>query len=635
MYRLALLLLLPVLLLAGSGAHALDLDRIHAERILNHGEASGYCDASGLLTAADLQSHPERFQAMPGSMGKGFTRAACWLRLPLHRQQGPTVWWFALPTPYLDDVQLYLFAADGSVQVRHTGDRQPFASRDARFGSFYFHFQVPQGDSTLLVRVKTSSSMMVMLKLQPGDQFPTSPATIWLISGIYLGIIFTALLLSLVHVLLSRERIYLLYMLYLVVQFMVGAAVTGMLAEFVLPDRPLLADRLVGFCAGMLVLLSMTFFWRLLRLGDGYRWLLGFFGLTATAGLLAALAALEGDWYGRVAPVMYACLLVTTTLAILPMVRRLRHGQGEDRMFALSFAAYVLFVWTTVPSLSGMALAGEAGLYLAQVANMVHLAALQVSMVMHVRRLEQDAVIARQQADQQQRLAEDQEQFLTMITQELRTPLSIIDAASRSLRLHDEGAARVREQRYSRIADAVHRMDLLVRLTLSRARLGEESGDALELVDLAALTRQIIGQMPGELQSRIVFDGGSTPALVRAQPALLQFALINLLDNACKYSPAGTPVNVVIALWPAQGQVSWSISDQGPGVPPEDRQRIFEKYYRAGDRTGKPGLGLGLFIARSLIERYRGQLQYREQPGGACFELRLPLSGEKPGRGDF
>jgi len=625
--RLGLFILWFGLLLAGRGASALDLDQVHGELTLNHGELSWYCDPRRQLTAAQLLHDQTRFQPLPASLGRGYTTAACWLRVPLHRARAASGWWFEVPPSYLDDLQLYLFAADGSVQARHSGDRQPFSSRDARYGSFLFKFDVPAGNSTLLLRVQTSSTMLVVLKLIPTSVFLSSPANTWLVFGLFLGIIFTALLLSLVHVLLSRDRIYMLYLAYLVIQLLLAMTLTGMSAEFLLPQWPMVSDRLVGVFLGVLVALSMAFFWSLLRMADGYRWQRGFFVLTGVTGLLTALAALEGDWYVRAAPWMLAAVALTVTLALLPMYQRLRYGNSEDRMFAISFAAYAVFAWLTELSLSGLLPASERTTYLTQIANMTHLIALQISMVVHIRRVEQEAIVARQQLEQQQELADEQEQFLTMITQELRTPLAIIDAASRSLRLHDSGAAREREQRYSRIANAVHRMDLLVRLSLERDRLGEADPAALEPVDLVAFSRQLIGQMPAELQARIHLDSSAAQAVIKIQPDLLQFALINLLDNACKYAPEASAIIVVITRWPARGEVYWSITDQGPGVPVEDRERIFEKYYRGGDRAGKPGLGLGLFIARSLIERYGGRLMYREQSGGACFEVCLPLDG--------
>jgi signal transduction histidine kinase len=100
---------------------------------------------------------------------------------------------------------------------------------------------------------------------------------------------------------------------------------------------------------------------------------------------------------------------------------------------------------------------------------------------------------------------------------------------------------------------------------------------------------------------------------------------MNLVENAVKYSPAGGEVDV--RAWAENGRVMVAVEDRGPGIPHEQQGLIFEKFGRANVGGGKPGSGLGLFIARSIAEAHGGTLKVRSAQGqGTTFTLELPLA---------
>ena len=115
---------------------------------------------------------------------------------------------------------------------------------------------------------------------------------------------------------------------------------------------------------------------------------------------------------------------------------------------------------------------------------------------------------------------------------------------------------------------------------------------------------------------------GSLPA-VRGDRERLRQVIQNLVDNAVKYSPAGGRVRVSATA--DDGGVLIDVADEGPGIPAEDQQVIFEKFGRSGGGAAKPGTGLGLFIARSIAEAHGGSLQVDSVPRrGSVFRLELP-----------
>src|SRR5262249_45768214 len=111
-----------------------------------------------------------------------------------------------------------------------------------------------------------------------------------------------------------------------------------------------------------------------------------------------------------------------------------------------------------------------------------------------------------------------------------------------------------------------------------------------------------------------------SPAVVTADPMLLERAISNLLDNAVKYSPPGAPIEVTVR----GGEVV--VADHGPGVAAEDLPRIFDRFYRSAAARAKPGSGLGLAIVREAAEAHGGTATVESGAGGARFRLSLPAA---------
>lgn len=629
LYRLYLRIL-PLLLLCfmqAAWAQPLDVDPVGEAIALTHGSLSYLADRSGHLTLDQVRARQD-FRPLRGNLSQGFTHDVYWLKLDLRRKTAPADWWLEVRPSTLDDVQFFQINPNGEVISKHSGDRLPMSSRDARYASFFFKVAVPEGDSTIYLRVQTTSSMLVIARLQRADVFPVVATTRYLSLGLYIGIIMTVFLLGAVYVLIQWQPLYVVYLIYLMFQLTHVLAGTGIAAEFVFPDHPDIPDRLVGFSLSMAVAFGMLFFARLLRLQDGKTWLLRMFQAVAIIGALTALAALVGE-YGALAAAMFVALLLTLLMSVFTVGQRLLYGDSLDRLFVLSFLAFMIFVCgSALPSLGQMAIT-EGSISVVRFSNVSHLLLLQVTMMLRIRSAEEEALVARQEVAQRQRMVAEQDQFLAMITHEIRTPMSIINAAADSLRMLDRGQqSPEREVRYERIAQAVKRVDTLIDLSISRDRPDQVSEASFTLVDMLALTREMLGQLPAEQRERVHLAEPEQSATVSAHAGLLQFSLLNLVDNACKYSPPESIIDINIRSQPDHGGVSWVISDQGPGIPREDQDRIFDKYFRSAERAGMPGLGLGLYIADSLVTRFGGRLSYRDgEQVGACFEVWLPSTG--------
>ncbi len=119
---------------------------------------------------------------------------------------------------------------------------------------------------------------------------------------------------------------------------------------------------------------------------------------------------------------------------------------------------------------------------------------------------------------------------------------------------------------------------------------------------------------------------GSDLPLLYVDAVLIQQVMLNLLENAIKYSPAGSPLDIT-AVSPDHSSVLFSVADRGPGVSEEHRLRIFDKFYR--NSTSQTGVGLGLSICSGIIEAHSGKIWVdSREGGGSVFKFLLPAQSE-------
>lgn len=256
-----------------------------------------------------------------------------------------------------------------------------------------------------------------------------------------------------------------------------------------------------------------------------------------------------------------------------------------------------------------------------------------------------DAAASAQTSETRARRSEERmRQFIADASHELRTPLTSIRGFAE---LYRQGAVSgpgdtVRLLR--RIEDEASRMGLLVEDLLLLARLDRERPLALapiELPVIAADSVQAARVVDPDRPIRLAIEPAAGPLVVRGDDARLRQVVNNLLTNALTHTPAGTPVTVRLRSEPGVAVVE--VADQGPGLTPEQAERVFERFYRvdaarsrpAGSRADRPqgggagGTGLGLAIVAALVAAHSGTVDVDSTPGkGATFRVRLPLAAE-------
>jgi two-component system, OmpR family, sensor histidine kinase KdpD len=220
--------------------------------------------------------------------------------------------------------------------------------------------------------------------------------------------------------------------------------------------------------------------------------------------------------------------------------------------------------------------------------------------------------------------------LLSSVSHDLRTPLAAITGAASSLLDEQTVGAAERQELAQTIYEEGERLDRLVgnlldmtRLESGRLRLQREwhspeelVGGALARMEKALARHRVVTAVPDALP------------LVAVDALLIERVLVNLLDNAVKYTPPGATIWVSASAGSSELEVE--VADDGPGLPPGQEEKVFEKFFRASS-SQRRGFGLGLAICRAIVTAHGGRIRAENRaPGGVAFRFSLPLAGAPP-----
>ncbi len=223
--------------------------------------------------------------------------------------------------------------------------------------------------------------------------------------------------------------------------------------------------------------------------------------------------------------------------------------------------------------------------------------------------------------------------LLSAVSHDLRTPLASAKAAVASLRSEDVDFTD--HDQAELLATAEESLDKLIRLVENLLDMSRLQAGALgmhpQLISVVEAIPRAIDDI-GEAGKDVTVQVPDEIAEVYADPGLLERILVNVLANAVRYSPPGQPPTVTAS--EHAGTVEVRVIDRGPGIPVEDRERVFLPFQRLGDRDNETGVGLGLALSRGLAEAMGGTLQPENTPGGGLtMTLSLPVADEQHASG--
>lgn len=587
-------------------------------------------DPAGQRTLSEAQSGP--WQPAPELLSLGYTPQVLWVRLTVRATGSDEPLVLRIRPSYLDHVRLYQPdpGQAGQWRARDTGDTLPFSTRDRASSALGFLWQPPgPGEHTLYLRVATTSTLMFHLEaLDPREaQFRESRGDGFMV--FYLSVMLCMGLWALLDYALLRHSVNLWFMAAQFNSIVVALSVLGYMARM-LPDHwSAIGHWTTGVTVCLSTMLYMGFYRSMLadnepspasRRAMAVAMLLFPLQLLAMATGHHRLAVQSNAIMGLSAALPLLILMVATARKDGLLTRRAWWVVcGIQTVLSLA-TMLPLLGWRNV-SLFNM----QAPLFVGMSSALLMMTVLMLRSARTIQaaredRLRFDLMAQRLTLEQQQRA--DQRQFLDMLGHELKTPLMTIRLANHALLQLLPGAEPAAVRRLERIEASATAMGQVLERVMQANRLDDANLPVTPShIDLAALLHDLRSTMAEPERLHTLGDLSLRPY---TDPDQLRVIVANLLDNACKYSPPGSPVTLDVR--PQADHWQLSVRNQvGPAGAP-DPDRVFRKYHRAEEVRGSAGAGLGLWLGHNLAQRLGGSLSALTTDDHVEFSLCLPLS---------
>ncbi len=576
-------------------------------------------DEQGKLDLSEVRQ--QLFTPLPGILARGYTPTATWLRIIVQNGAPGEPLVLRIRPGYLDEVRLYWQDSQGRWQQQVDGDRYPYVARSYPGITPSFLVRQEQPQTVYYLRLYTTSTSMLSVEAQPLQQALQTDVqqASWQI--IYYAILLWLLVWAIADYRESRDRVVGLFIPYQLLSVLVNLAFMGYYSMLAPASYPQLADIATSWTSTLFCLASLLFH-RHLLLGFSpprlLQWVLKL--LPSYYPLLFLMLA-----FGIIQPVMQTNTMVAPVQVLLMAITAwLVPPHPLRRLLRVLYTLSIGVIAITMLPLLGIGNVLEMNQY-GQLMQSLLISAL--AFVLLQRRSSQlrserhafavELELARQQIAIERQQSEEQSRFMAMLTHELKTPMSVIRMALGSLRMQ------LGEQRILAHAErAVDDMNAVVERCTQADRI--EQGQ-LEIQRETIVLAELINDVRDNSREpeRVVLHPSTVP-LLRSDSQLLRTVLSNLIDNALKYSPAASVINVK---WGAKSAGLWlSVDNVASSAGMPDASKVFTKYYRSPGAHSKTGSGLGLYLVRGLCTQLQGMVSYRPEANIVRFEVWLPVS---------
>ena len=524
----------------------------------DQGQITVLRDKSKQLTLEQARAaHAEgQFKPLAGNLGLGYIPDAVWLRLSI-AQESPAARWLEVVPPYLDDIRLFHLRPDGQIDERRAGDRLPQSAKEEPYRGHLFKLDFQPGEHELFIRVQTSSTLVAIVKLWQPRAFEQHIRISYFGYGLYFSLILTVLLFNAANWLVSRRAIFLVYVGYLLINTVQWHTTNGFTAEFLLPERPDLVNLALGLLISLGAAMAWLFFMMILELKQYHPFVYRFSQFGIVLSLVTFVATLLGHYQ-----IFMMILMLTAAVSLFavpwPMWRLWKTGEIWTRLLALAYFLYASLILTNILGNLAILPYSEWSFGAGMVSNIAHILFLHFGIMLHYRRIETDhAEALKQSALTQRQLAleqvyrGEQDNLLRMMSHEIRTPMALIDSARQVLEALDDDRGdppdSQRQRRYGTIQRAVSRLGTLMDMVLMREKDIPEVWQLVNVpLDPQALTASVINMLDPTVVPRIHVVADTDLPAISGDERLLRIALLNLLENASKYAPGDSPINVTL-----------------------------------------------------------------------------------------
>jgi len=590
-------------------------------------ERSVFEDRSALLSFEQAQN--QIYVPLGVMLTKGYSDSAFWIKIKLDptkcyvEKSGITLkenLILRIQPPYLDEIQIF-DPLDKKGKARITGDR--YSWNDDEYKSLNFNYVIPYGQSReIWLRLKTTSTAMMRIQALSYNNIASADKTQELGFGIYIGLLGLIFIGALITWWLVRDLLTGIFAINQLSSFAHSIVVMGYYRAFM---SSVITPRLIDISSSVIILtfafITAIFQYTFYRQFGNKKWAcFVFIGIMALYPLNLCLMIL-GQTRLALNINLIGLWSLSLFLLVLPFFainwKELVNPMLSKKTLLVIYFVSNLIAWVNIfPALgffTANPFAPYVGLLYGVVTGFIFLALLQY----RYRQGQEQKLIevsqARAVADLEKNKRIEQSQFLQMLSHEVKTSLSVIKIAFASEGSYKKFKGHV-ESAVTDINEVVERILLADKFDSSQIDVRKVT------VDLNALIDELVVVGAFKINS-------SSQIFLETDINLLRRIMVNLIDNAMKYGPADTPIEIEIssAKEGIAKEVMISIRNKVGMVGAPDPERVFQKYYRSPRAHQKTGSGLGLFLVRKLAELLGGIIGYKLKGDLVVFELILPI----------
>ncbi|HCE8845958.1 TPA: sensor histidine kinase [Klebsiella oxytoca] len=602
-----------------------------------------YADASGRMSLDAFLALPQEALKTASLIPSfGYSKKTFWLRtsLPAAYFSGEQRW-LQLGPPFIDRLTVYYrpYGSDRPWKQKEFGDHAPARDSDLDYRESVLILAPPPTAAgyEMVFRLQSSSTLILLATLSSPQEFVRSATLDTAFWSFYFGLAVIASGIALWLAVALRRRL-----LWGICLFSLNYPLVAALHGY--PEW-LFGDALLPVQDYMISCLSLVSYATALWLHSEvfdlkknmprlHQLLLAAIGLN-----IALQISIPLGFYGRAMQIEAGIFFIASPVLLITswMLWRRKAVDMNTLLLGLLPPVYVVSAGLALLSVHGVIPFHTRVYSTWQYALIIHIVTVLIIAVLRVR-AENRTLMRKQQLARELQIEREasfhQRQFMGMVAHEFRTPLAILEAALENLRLCP--TVSTQSARLDRMQRATTRLVQLTDNCLADARLSSrdlhadrQNAELLPVIYTAAtvVDLSLNHYLHVICEGQTVGPQSPSPVLF-IDSGLLCIAIANLLDNSVKYSASG---EIRIEIYRLQKGFEIRIGDRGPGIAPEQVEHIFERYRRGESHTTTPaGTGLGLYVARQIIQAHGGELCLAKNTADGCeFALTLPLDGQQ------
>tara|TARA_R110001583_G_scaffold193939_1_gene363707 strand:- start:325 stop:2283 length:1959 start_codon:yes stop_codon:yes gene_type:complete len=580
-------------------------------------------DENALFSLPDILTKNEQFLPLHSSFRSSFSDNAHWFKFTLQRQDEAAKNWFITVHPtYLDSVKLFHVKNNNLYSEDEVGDLIPSTQRVPLLSPTPFSFPIELGDNqvhTFYIRLKTNGATLLELNL--GTPISTSIADSQekIISGIMLGVWLMLCVYALVmrQSKISKRRAYSLSCLYIIACAIHRLISSGIAAQYLFPNNPYIAHVLAPASICLMYLGIILFSMDLFQTKTKFRHLNKILMLSTIFIIISFLSVFIG-YYTFLAPFMLGTIYFLGPIFIFIAWKDVKSSMANDYSIFWGFLIFFTLNIITILITMGYLPAFFQWIFMPEVASFIFIVLILQGLHLHNKaeknqkiRSDNKLKIIKKWIKIEKKQREEQSNFVTMLTHEMKTPLAIIDSTIQTLSIQNMTISPDLALRHERIKSTVSDLNALVSNTLLSGRSDiDDFNLKLSKVNTSSAINMAFEKLESQEKAFITNIPKDHTILVDA--SLFQILLNNLFTNATKYQFENTPIAITMenkTIDDIKGSMMTISNDFQSSLQP-NINKWFQKYYRQQEIPNIKGVGLGLYLVKSIVDAHEGHIKH-------------------------